>query len=78
MQSTIARRIQLLGDAVETNSNVRHCVGEAKLCIEAGYHGHPFPGTSVPDTQALWVEAAGKWMNRAGQHAFGFALPQGW
>jgi hypothetical protein len=69
-------RINLL-DEYTDNASVRACIEDALDCIIAAVDGTPFPGTSVTP-QPLWIEAATKWVNRAGQHAFGFALPVGW
>lgn len=76
----VARRIEILDATLRARSNesVQWCIEDALHCLAAADAGSPFPGTMITDTERLWIEAATKWVNRAGQHAFGFALPAGW
>jgi hypothetical protein len=89
--ATLARPIELVGTAGDVarritfvrlsalSSSAQACADDAERALVAHKLGDDFPGVSTsPLLPQSWLESALAWCHRAGQHEFGFALPEGW
>lgn len=56
------------------NPSALCCLEDAELCLVRAAGGVTFPEYA----SGSWVESAAVWTARAGQHAYGFALPAWW
>lgn len=74
--ATFTRRAGLLAE--HPNTSVAACLADAHAARAAAETNAPFPGTATTETAELWYAAAERWITRAAQHAYGFALPRGW
>lgn len=67
----ITDRIKLVPAGMSTSAEA--CIEDALKCVER--HLNCAPGATLRHT---WLDSAEMWMDRAGQHAFGYRLPKGW
>lgn len=77
MTADIIRRIAAL--EATGNANAAACAADAVHCLRNAATDET-PGTvgEFSSREAMWTDAARRWVARGASHVWGFNLPQGW